>query len=86
MKKSTIILSIAIGITASFTLGTLLTVNQYLLTKKSGAFKMLQYNVEPTCINHVQYYAIGDVDGLHAVAPAFIKDGKTIECNFEQGK
>jgi hypothetical protein len=47
---------------------------------------MLQYQVEPACINHVQYYAVGDTEGLHAVTPAFTKEGKTIECNFEQGK
>jgi hypothetical protein len=55
-------------------------------TKESTGFKMLQYNVEPACINHVQYYAVGDSEGLHAVTPAFTKEGKTIECNFEIGK
>jgi|GEM_PF-4469278 hypothetical protein len=54
--------------------------------RKSTDFKMLQYQVEPTCINHVQYYAVGDMDGLHAVTPVFTKEGKTVECNFQIGK
>jgi hypothetical protein len=47
---------------------------------------MLQYKVEPACINGVQYYAVGDGNGLHAVTPVFTKEGKPIECNFEEGK
>ena len=84
MKKHTIILSIAIGVSASLNMGLLITLNQKEIAK--GEFKMLQYKVEPACINGVQYYAVGDSSGLHAVTPVFNKDGKVSECNFEIGK
>ncbi len=50
--------------------------------KKDTGFHMYKYNVEPACINHIQYYAVGNTDGLKAITPAFTKDGKVIECNF----
>lgn len=85
MKKTQIvILAVAITVSASLNIGLLLTLNQKEIAK--GEFKMLQYKVEPACINHVQYYAVGDSTGLHAVTPAFNKEGKTVECNFEIGK
>jgi len=56
------------------------------LKSSSTDFKMMQYKVEPACINHIQYYEIGDTHGLHAVTPVFTKEGKTVECNFEIGK
>ncbi len=84
MKKSTIILSATTIMSVSLNAGLLLTLNQKEIAKSE--FKMLQYKVEPACINGVQYYAVGDGSGLHAVTPVFTKDGKTVECNFEQGK
>lgn len=85
MKNHTIIgiCGIVIGVCLTLFLSAIISIST---PQKNTGFKMLQYNVEPACINHLQYYAVGDMNGLHAVTPVFTKEGKTLECNFEIGK